>query len=66
MHELGTALLLAGVDPDVNRRELADRPDLVQHDPFDDALLAALCWLKVTKQVGPAAAVDRRTHAGAG
>ncbi len=47
MHELGTALLLAGIDPDANRRELADRPDLVQHDPYD-ALAAGLCWLKVT------------------
>lgn len=33
LHELGTALLLAGVDVDVNRREFAERTDLVQHDP---------------------------------
>jgi hypothetical protein len=50
MHELGTALLLAGVDPDVNRRELAGRPDLVQHDPVDDAIAAALCWRKATSE----------------
>lgn len=48
MHELGTALLLSGVDPDVNRREFAGRPELVQHDPVDDAIAAALCWRKVT------------------
>lgn len=47
MHELGTALLLAGVDPDVNRREFAGRPDLVQHDPYDDALAAGLCWQRI-------------------
>jgi hypothetical protein len=44
MHELGTALLLAGVDPDVNRREYARAPHLVPHDPVDDAVAAALCW----------------------
>lgn len=48
MHELGTALLLAGEDPDVNRREYIGRPDLVQHNPYDDALAAALCWIKAT------------------
>ena len=48
MHELGTALLLSGNDPDLNRREFIDRPNLVQHDPVDDALTAGLCWLKVT------------------
>lgn len=48
MHELGTALLLAGEDPDVNRREYIGRPDLVTHNPYDDALAAALCWIKAT------------------
>ena len=48
MHELGTALLLAGFDPDINRRELARRPDLVQHDPVDDAIAAAICWREAT------------------
>jgi hypothetical protein len=48
MHELGTALLLKGYDPDINRRELAGRDDLVQHDPVDDAIAAALCWQKIT------------------
>lgn len=44
LHELGTALLLAGVDPDIDRRVFAHRPDLVSHDPVDDALLTGLCW----------------------
>lgn len=50
LHELATALLLAGYDPwETNRRELAERSDvLIQHDPVDDALAAALCWDKVT------------------
>ena len=47
MHELGTALLLNGIDVDVNRREMAGRDDLVQHDPVDDAIAAALCWRKI-------------------
>jgi hypothetical protein len=47
MHELGTALLLAGLDPDANRRELAGKPDLVQHDPVDDAIAAAYCWKRI-------------------
>ena len=47
MHELGTALLLTGRDPDTNRRELAGKPDLVQHDPVDDAIAAAYCWKRV-------------------
>jgi hypothetical protein len=38
MHELGTALLLNGINVDVNRREMAGRDDLVQHDPVDDAV----------------------------
>jgi hypothetical protein len=52
MHELGTALLLAGLDPDVNRRELAGMPGLVQHDPRDDALAAGRCWQIATGAIG--------------
>lgn len=48
MHELGTALLLADLDPDINRRELAGRPELVQHNPLDDAIAAGLCWKVAT------------------
>jgi hypothetical protein len=47
MHELGTALFMAGFDPDVDRREMAGLPGLVQNDPRDDALAAGLCWLQV-------------------
>lgn len=48
MHELGTALLLAGVNPDVNRREYAEQRHLIQHNPVDDAYAAAMCWLRAT------------------
>jgi hypothetical protein len=49
LHELATALLLAGHDPwETDRRELSGKTKLVQHDPVDDALAAALCWEKVT------------------
>ncbi len=44
LHELATALLAAGVDPDVDRRAFCGRPDLTPHDPADDALASALCW----------------------
>jgi hypothetical protein len=50
LHELATALLLAGYDPwETDRRELSGRTDLVQHDPVDDAIAAALCWQNLTK-----------------
>lgn len=47
LHELATALLKAGHDPHVDRREFCGRLDLVPHDPVDDALASALCWRKV-------------------
>lgn len=50
MHELGTALLLAGEDVDVDRREYAEAPHLIQHDPVDDAVAAALCWRKAVSR----------------
>jgi hypothetical protein len=47
MHELATALLMAGVDPDVDRREYCGAADLVRHHPVDDAMASALCWQQV-------------------
>ncbi len=47
LHELATALLVAGIDPDADRRELCGYTDLVPHDPVDDATASALCWLQV-------------------
>lgn len=44
LHELGTALLCGGRDPDIDRRKFGGMPNLVQHDPVDDALAAAHCW----------------------
>jgi hypothetical protein len=49
LHELATAFLLNGYDPwETDRRKFAGRDDLVQHDPVDDAIAAALCWDKLT------------------
>lgn len=47
LHELGTALLMAGEDPDVDRRKLCGRLDLTPHDPVCDALVSGLCWQRV-------------------
>lgn len=54
LHELGTALLLAGVDPDVDRRAFCGRPDLVPHNPVDDALAAGLCWQRAMAMIAGA------------
>ena len=51
LHEVGTALLMAGIDPDVDRREFADRLGLDQHNPVHDALASALCWQKACQQL---------------
>ncbi|WP_020572656.1 hypothetical protein [Parafrankia discariae] len=47
LHELASALWMAGFDPDVDRREFCGRPDLTAHDPVDDAHAAALCWARL-------------------
>lgn len=47
LHELATALLMAGVDPDVDRREYSGATGLVPHNPVDDATASALCWQQV-------------------
>lgn len=48
MHELGTALLLAGLDPDLDRFEMAGIDGLTKHNPRDDALTAGICWRRAT------------------
>ncbi len=47
LHELGTALLMAGDDPDVDRRKLVNRLDLTPHNPLCDALASGLCWQRL-------------------
>ncbi len=47
LHELASALWMAGLDPHLDRREFCGRPDLVAHDPVADAMVAALCWSKL-------------------
>lgn len=50
LHELGTALLLAGADPDIDRMEYANVApgDATKHNPVDDAYVALACWLRAT------------------
>lgn len=60
LHELGTALLLAGLDPDCDRRELCGRPDLVRHNPVDDAMMAGLCWQVAVEKI------ERERHGSTG
>ncbi|MEX5636777.1 hypothetical protein [Parafrankia sp. FMc2] len=49
LHELASALWMAGLDPDINRREFCGRPDLTPHDPVADATAAALCWARLAQ-----------------
>lgn len=45
LHELGTRLLDAGIDPDVDRIAFADQGNgFTKHDPLDDSIVAAHCW----------------------
>ena len=53
MHELGTMLATAGVDPDVSREEYSGILDkeqvygtFVKHNPVYDSVAAALAWFK--------------------
>lgn len=60
MHELGTLLLCAGVDPDkTNRREWpadivpgGEMPILKQHNPLDDAIASAYTAVKAMRLIG--------------
>lgn len=49
MHELGTALFMAGLDPDIDRIEFSEIGRALKHNPLDDALVAGRCWLKVMR-----------------
>lgn len=54
-HEVATMLLAAGVDPDVDRLEYADRaehPGVTPHNPVHDAEVSLLCWLKAREVLG--------------
>jgi hypothetical protein len=47
LHELGTRLRDAGIDPDIDRIEFADQgTGFTKHDPVDDAIVSAYGWLK--------------------
>jgi hypothetical protein len=46
LHEVGTALLCAGIDPDIDRIEFSGLTGLVKHNPVDDARASLACWLK--------------------
>lgn len=47
LHEVATALLCAGVDPDIDRVEFSGLAGLTKHNPVDDAIASAACWRKV-------------------
>lgn len=48
LHELGSALWMAGYDPaTTDRRGFSRRPDLTPHDPVDGATVAALCMVRL-------------------
>lgn len=51
MHELGTVLMLAGVDPDVNRIEYARAGEVRKHNPADDAAVAAACYFRAMEEL---------------
>lgn len=63
MHELGTVLLDTGVDPDVNRREYAGMPTAVQHNPLQDAIVAARCYLRAISSTRADAELGRLVRA---
>ena len=50
LHEVGTALLCAGIDPDVDRREFSQLSGLINHNPVDDALASLATWERCLKQ----------------
>jgi len=60
LDEVGTALRVAGFDRHADRRKLAGRPNLVEHNPVDDALVSALCWQKATTSRRFGQAIIRR------
>lgn len=46
LHEVATALLCAGVDPDIDRVAYSGLSGLTKHNPVDDAVASAHCWIK--------------------
>lgn len=48
LHEVATALLCAGVDPDIDRIEYSgvDPSAVRKHNPVDDAIVSAQCWFR--------------------
>lgn len=46
LHDVGTALLCAGVDPDIDRVVFSGLNGLVKHNPVDDARASLACWRK--------------------
>lgn len=44
LHEVGTALLCTGIDPDIDRVEFSGLTGLIRHNPVDDARASLACW----------------------
>lgn len=49
LHEVGTALLCAGIDADIDRVEFSGLLGLVKHNPVDDARASLACWMRVAE-----------------
>jgi hypothetical protein len=48
LHELATALFVAGIDPDIDRRELCKNPSILPiHNPLGDAVTSGRCWHQI-------------------
>lgn len=46
LHEVSTALLCAGIDPDIDRIAWSKAKGLTKHNPVHDATASGLCFLK--------------------
>lgn len=52
LHEVSTALLCAGIDPDIDRINFSGIQGLIKHNPIHDALASATCFRIALKKLG--------------
>lgn len=54
LHEVATALLCAGIDPDIDRIAFSevDPGTVRKHNPVDDALVSVLSWRRAMHKIG--------------
>ena len=51
LHEVGTMLLAAGLDPDLDRIQFTGLTSAVKHDPVWDARVSAAAWRKAAAAI---------------